>query len=114
MAIDKKAGLEDLNEKDRGVGKDPIALGVEGLKAIGHKRMSPLRALRLRCLDCCAGSHQEVRLCPAVACASWPFRMGKNPWREYSPERLAEMRERGKALRATTAQSSDDEADGME
>ena len=39
------------------------------------------RALRLNCLDCCNGSTQEVRLCTAVDCPSWPFRMGKNPWR---------------------------------
>lgn len=99
MAIDKKAGLEDDGE-NRGVGRDPSKLGVGGLLKVGHKRMSPLQALRLRCIDCCAGSINEVRLCPAVACASWPFRLGSNPWIEVSAERKAEMRERGKKLAA--------------
>ena len=50
------------------------------LEQLGHARVSPLRALRLKCLDCCNGSSQEVRLCTAVDCPSWPFRMGRNPW----------------------------------
>ncbi len=63
------------------VGRDPRRLGADALEALGHARMSPLKALRLRCLDCCCGSPREVRLCPAVDCPAWPFRMGTNPWR---------------------------------
>src|SRR5580693_6062069 len=33
------------------------------LAPMGHKPMSPLRAIRARCLDCCAGSAQEVAKC---------------------------------------------------
>ncbi|CAB4202253.1 hypothetical protein UFOVP1623_6 [uncultured Caudovirales phage] len=62
-------------------GKNPGTLSREELEALGHKPMSPGKSLRLRCLDCCAGAMSEVKLCPAVACPSWPFRMGKNPWR---------------------------------
>jgi hypothetical protein len=50
------------------------------LEALGHQRMSPLKALRLRCLDCCVGSAHEVALCVATKCPAWPFRMGTNPW----------------------------------
>jgi hypothetical protein len=32
--------------------------------------MSPLKALRLRCIDCCADQPSEVRLCTAVTCPS--------------------------------------------
>jgi len=46
----------------------------------GHDRMSPLKAIRLRCIDCCAGQMNEVALCPAKACPSWAFRHGVNPW----------------------------------
>jgi len=46
-----------------------------------HSEANPLKALRLRCLDCCCGSAPEVRKCTAVACPSWPFRMGTNPFR---------------------------------
>ena len=50
------------------------------LCSMGHVRMSPLKALRARCLDCCVGSAHEVSLCAAVKCPSWPFRLGTNPW----------------------------------
>jgi hypothetical protein len=49
--------------------------------ALGHEPTGPLQAIRAKCLDCCAGSAHEVRCCVAVACPSWPFRTGKNPWR---------------------------------
>ena len=47
-----------------------------------HREENPLKAIRARCLDCCCGSGPEVRKCTAVACPSWPFRMGVNPFRE--------------------------------
>lgn len=43
------------------------------------KIISPLKAVRLKCLDCCSGSSNEVRLCPAEKCPLHPFRFGKNP-----------------------------------
>ena len=39
----------------------------------------PLRAIKLKCLDCCCGSSQEVHLCPVKGCSLWPFRLGKDP-----------------------------------
>ena len=41
--------------------------------------MTPLKAIRLKCLDCCFGQTNEVRLCPAEDCSLWPYRMGHNP-----------------------------------
>ena len=58
----------------------------EALRAAGYRPMSPLRALRLRCLDCCLGSANEVRLCTAVSCPAWPFRLGSSPWRPPASE----------------------------
>ncbi len=84
------------------VGKDPRALQQSELLAIGHQPMSAQEALRARCIDCCSGVFSEVRKCTAVACPSWPFRMGKSPWkakRELSEEHLAKLkaaRERGR------------------
>ena len=63
------------------VGRDPRSMSADELTQLGHTRVSPLRALRLKCLDCCNDSAQEERLCTAVGCPSWPFRMGRNPWR---------------------------------
>ncbi len=63
------------------VARDPREMSVAELGELGHKRMSPLKALRARCIDCCAGSRHEVLLCTAVTCPAWPFRMGANPFR---------------------------------
>ncbi len=38
-----------------------------------------LKAIRAKCLDCCLGSTNEVKLCPSADCALYPFRLGKNP-----------------------------------
>lgn len=44
-----------------------------------EKRISPLKAIRLKCLDCSCGSPNEVKLCPVEKCPLYPFRLGKNP-----------------------------------
>ena len=41
--------------------------------------MTPLKAIRQKCLDCCMGSAQEVRLCPVRDCALHQYRLGHNP-----------------------------------
>lgn len=46
----------------------------------GHAQMSPLSAIRKKCLDCCAEQVSEIRLCEAVKCALWPFRSGQHPY----------------------------------
>lgn len=79
MSQHRHIGLERQDGYD--VGRDPRTMSACDLVRRGHARVSPLRALRLKCLDCCNGSAREVRLCTAVDCPSWPFRMGKNPWR---------------------------------
>lgn len=44
--------------------------------------MTPLKAIRAKCLDCCIGQANEVRLCPSKDCALWPYRLGHNPARQ--------------------------------
>jgi hypothetical protein len=46
----------------------------------GHRSMSPMDAIRRKCLDCCVGQQIEVRLCEAIACSLWPFRAGRHPY----------------------------------
>ena len=41
------------------------------------KLLRPLKAIRVKCLDCCCGQIVEVRLCNAKDCTLWPYRMGK-------------------------------------
>jgi hypothetical protein len=79
------------------VGRDPRKMTPEEFEGLGHVRMTATEAIRARCLDCCAGSPQEVRYCTARKCPSWPWRMGKNPWiekREMSEENKAAARAR--------------------
>lgn len=62
-----------------------------------EKRISPLKAIRLKCLDCCCGSSYEVKLCTAASCALYPFREGRNPnigKRELTEEQRAAARRR--------------------
>ena len=48
--------------------------------------MTPLKAIRAKCLDCCYDNVMEVRLCPATNCPLWEFRFGKNLNIKLSPE----------------------------
>ena len=41
------------------------------------ERVGRSKAIRLKCLDCCAGQAAEVRKCPAENCPLWRFRMGR-------------------------------------
>jgi hypothetical protein len=66
---------------NRPIARDPRKMKPDELRAFGHMPMTPLAALRLRCIDCCGGSVDEVRRCTACACPSWPFRIGIIPWR---------------------------------
>jgi hypothetical protein len=51
---------------------------------VGHKRVSPMQAIRAKCLDCCCGQFSEIRLCEAVNCPLWPFRAGSHPYTSAS------------------------------
>ena len=43
--------------------------------------LTPIRAIRKKCLECGGGSYKEVRLCPVTECPLHFYRMGKNPLR---------------------------------
>ena len=58
---------------------------------------TPLKAMRHKCLDCCAGSSKEVELCSVKDCALYPYRFGKHPTRKgraMSEEQKAAAAER--------------------
>ncbi len=42
-------------------------------------KLSPLKSIRLKCLDCSNGSASEVRNCVITNCPLYEFRLGKNP-----------------------------------
>ena len=100
MSIDRKIGLVLRDGQE--VGRDPHQMTSGELVALGHSPMSPLKALRLRCIDCYGGCLKSVRCCTAMDCPSWPFRMGQSPWRkELSQERKEQLRRLGAETAAT-------------
>ena len=44
--------------------------------------LTPIKAIRAKCLDCMCGQATEVRLCPITDCSLYPYRMGHNPSRK--------------------------------
>ena len=68
---------------------------------------SPLKAIKLKCLDCTCGSRAEVEQCTVKTCPIYYFRLGKNPYakkrvltqeqREISAERFRLIREAKKS-----------------
>ncbi len=103
--ISLPVGLEP-GDDGHAIGRDPRTMTQTELQTMGHEPMSPLAAIRLRCLDCCGEQPSEVLKCTAVKCAAWPFRMNKNPWRsgrKMSEEQREVLRERGRTLAAKRA-----------
>ncbi len=41
--------------------------------------LTPINAIRAKCIDCSCGSLREVRECHMKDCTLWPYRMGKRP-----------------------------------
>ena len=48
----------------------------EGLKVV---ELTPIKAIRHKCLECSAWQPSEVRLCHMDDCPLWPFRFGNRP-----------------------------------
>lgn len=40
-------------------------------------RLTPTKAIRAKCIDCCCGQAAEVRRCHIKRCPLWRFRMGR-------------------------------------
>jgi hypothetical protein len=84
MNRNRAVGLEKQNGWD--VGRDPREMTRAELELLSHGKKPLLRAIRARCLDCCAGQPNEVRNCTAVHCPLWPYRMSTDPWRKEPSE----------------------------
>lgn len=54
-----------------------------------HK-LTPIKAIRKKCLDCSCGSVSEVKLCPVKECPIYPYRMGKRPKNIELPNEFSE------------------------
>lgn len=51
------------------------------------ERLTRTKAIRMKCLDCCADQLAEVRKCPATNCPLWRYRMGREENDELKPIR---------------------------
>ena len=43
------------------------------------KNLTPIKAIRAKCLDCCCFQRKEVELCAAVDCPLHEYRFGHRP-----------------------------------
>lgn len=60
-----------MNEKDL---EKELTLGV-------YNKRPVMKAIKLKCLDCCGGSWEEVKNCQCKDnCFLHPFRLGHNPF----------------------------------
>ena len=93
-----------------------------------------LKAIRAKCLDCCCGQAEEVRLCFLPNCSLYPYRFGRMPddeppsqkneesmteqaaqtrreykraWNRSNPEKVRAAQQRYWNRRASAAQKED-------
>ena len=63
-----------------------------------EKRITPIKAIRLHCLDCSNGSAYEVAHCPCTDCNLYQFRDGHIPWKKgMGPKNPAFNRKKAEA-----------------
>ena len=60
------------------------------------EHITPIKAIRAKCVDCMCGSVYEVALCPSEKCPLWAFRLGKNPNIKLSDEERIKRAERAR------------------
>lgn len=71
-------GISDLTPEQRKIALEKSKASRKaraGVKA----RLSPLQAIRAKCLDCCVGSAHEVGECVCPDCSLFEYRFGRRP-----------------------------------
>jgi hypothetical protein len=71
---------------------------------------NPAKAIRAFCLGCSGDSPSEVKNCPVEKCPLYPFRFGKNPYRqrrELTEEERQVLRDRLKVARENACSSAE-------
>jgi hypothetical protein len=49
---------------------------------IEEKSLTPIKAIRAKCMECSNWQYSEVARCEIMDCALWMYRFGKNPDRK--------------------------------
>ena len=77
---------------------------------------NPVKAIRAFCVECSNGSTTEIKECPVNKCPLYPFRFGKNPYRqrrEMTEEQKQVLADRLREARKNNSGAVEDtEADG--
>jgi hypothetical protein len=47
-----------------------------------QKNITPIKAIRSKCLECTCRQTKEVKRCTVFDCPIWAYRMGRRPWPE--------------------------------
>ena len=51
-------------------------------------KLTPMKAIRKKCLDCSNGQFTEVKYCPVKSCPLYKYRHGHRPKEEDSIEEI--------------------------
>ena len=89
--------------QDKAQGKGADIGRATGADCPETSRKTPVKAIRLYCLECSGGSSKEVELCVMPHCALYPFRFGRNPFRaerEATEKQQAAWKANGEKLKA--------------
>lgn len=76
-----RGGLANMTKEQRTAALEKAKATREANKAAGiktAKKLTPRRAIRMKCEDCMAGSKAEVRRCETRSCSLWTYRC-RNP-----------------------------------
>lgn len=95
---------EMLNEMELDTEIEDTELEDAEIEDGNTKVMTPMKAIRAKCMDCCAGQYSEVKMCPCTTCPLYDFRLGKNPNRK--PRNLTEEQREALRERARKAQAA--------
>ncbi len=75
---ESKQNQNDCAAKARAVCAELRSAGTVGtIDRNFRKHPTPLRAIRLMCIECQGGNRKAPRDCPSSSCPLWLFRMGK-------------------------------------
>ena len=72
---------------------------------------NPVKVIRAYCLECSNGQPSEVKHCPVVRCPLFPFRFGKNPFRQKKEMTEEQRKAVGDRLRKARKSNADEEED---
>lgn len=70
-------------------------------------KKNPVKAIREKCLNCCCGSTAEVKECTVEQCPLFPYRFGKNPFRQKREMTEEQKKAMGDRLREARKASAD-------